>query len=76
MKENNYSLRLPEIPPDTKETNKFLNDKPYPLVNEIDAKEVYSGLLKISSEFEFKVKEIIDNFDCKDIGKIFNFAFN
>jgi hypothetical protein len=52
---------LPEIPPDTAETNALLRNDEIPAFNELNPNKVQTGLLKLMITFDSSFNELIEN---------------
>ena len=60
MSETFFSV--PEVPTDTADTNLFMKPGYLPLTQNVSPKEVLNGMLKFTSDFQFKFDEFVDKF--------------
>jgi oligopeptidase A len=49
------SFRLPEIPPDTPETNPIMRVNEYPAVSQITPQKIVTGCAKLAIEFDVQL---------------------
>lgn len=54
---------MPEIPPDTPETNPIMRNDPVPALSELNAKLVQSGVQKLVVNFETECDNLFKQFE-------------